>query len=132
MMTSSPGLNSARNTDAVASVAPHATVSCVSGSTGMPYRRWYLSAIAWRSFFAPHVTAYWLMSPLIAAIAASFIAAGMGKSGMPCERLTAPYCWATRVISRMTDSENVWVRMAFGIVPGAGIEPARHSRGSGF
>src|SRR5262245_66215442 len=48
------------------------------------------------------------MSALIAAQAASFTAAGAGKSGNPCERLTPPYIWLRRVISRMTDSVN-WV-----------------------
>src|SRR5688500_9084541 len=31
-----------------------------------------------------------------------------GKSGNPCDRLTASCSWASRVISRMTDSVN-WV-----------------------
>src|SRR5215510_8894209 len=44
----------------------------------------------------------------IAAHAASFTTAGAGKSGNPCERLTPPYIWLRRVISRMTDSVN-WV-----------------------
>ena len=40
----------------------------------------------------PQVIAYWLMSPWIAAHAASFIGSGIGKSGKPCARLIAP-CW---------------------------------------
>src|SRR5262245_47850515 len=46
------------------------------------------------------------MSALIAAHAASLMAAGAGKSGKPCDRLTPPYRWLSRVISRMTDSVN--------------------------
>jgi len=46
-------------------------------------------SIAIRSAALPHVTAYWLMSPLIAAHAASFIGSGIGKSGNPCARLIA-------------------------------------------
>src|SRR4051812_20310529 len=55
------------------------------------------------------------MSPRIAAHAASFIASGIGKSGNPCARLIAPYCAATRVISRMTDSVKVLARLAVGM-----------------
>src|SRR2546428_7713525 len=40
----------------------------------------------------------------MAARAASLTASGAGKSGNPCARLTASYCKAKRVISRMTDS----------------------------
>src|SRR5712692_10055660 len=46
------------------------------------------------------------MSALMAAHAASLTAAGAGKSGNPCDRLTPPYRWLRRVISRMTDSVN--------------------------
>jgi hypothetical protein len=34
------------------------------------------------------------------------MSAGAEKSGKPCERLTAPYFIASRVISRITDSVN--------------------------
>ncbi len=103
---------SARNTDAMASVAPHVTVISRSGSISRSYHRRYFSAIASRSAGDPHVIAYWLMSPLIAAHAASFIGSGIGKSGKPCARLIAS-CWlAMRVISRMTDSVKVLVRVA--------------------
>ncbi len=78
----------------------------------MSYQRRYFSAIASRSGAAPHVTAYWLMSPWIAAHAASFIASGIGKSGKPCARFIAPCSFATRVISRITLSVNVCVRRA--------------------
>src|SRR5688572_28656015 len=55
------------------------------------------------------------MSPLIAAHAASFIGSGIGKSGKPWARLIAS-CWlAIRVISRITDSVNVEVRLAASI-----------------
>src|SRR5580704_16302243 len=46
------------------------------------------------------------MSAAIASCAARLISAGAGKSGKPCERLTALYCKARRVISRITDSVN--------------------------
>ena len=65
-----------------------------------------------RSAELPQVMAYWLMLPWIAAHAASFIGSGIGKSGKPCARLTASCWFAMRVISRMTDSVNVWVRRA--------------------
>src|SRR6476646_726354 len=52
------------------------------------------------------------MSPLIAAHAASFMGSGIGKSGKPCARFTAWCMLAMRVISRMTDSVNVAVRLA--------------------
>ena len=72
-------------------------------------------AVTWGSAALPQVTAYWLMSPLIAAHAASFIGSGIGKSGNPCARLIAS-CWlAIRVISRITDSVNVAVLLAASI-----------------
>src|SRR5260370_12199157 len=40
----------------------------------------------------------------MAARADSLTSSGAGKSGNPCARLTASYCKAKRVISRMTDS----------------------------
>jgi len=83
-----------------------------SGSTSIPYQLRYFSAIASLSAGLPHVIAYWLMSPWIAAHAASFIGAGIGKSGNPCARFIAPYWLATRVISRITDSVNVLARFA--------------------
>src|SRR5215212_4009177 len=46
----------------------------------------------------------------MASIARVLMSAGAGKSGKPCERLTAPCFRASRVISRMTDSVN---RLAF-------------------
>src|SRR5277367_481443 len=48
--------------------------------------------------------AYWLISAEIASCAARLISAGAGKSGNPCERFTAPWRSARRVISRITDS----------------------------
>jgi hypothetical protein len=83
-----------------------------SGSTWRSYQRRYFSASASRSGGEPQVIAYWFTSPWIAAQAASFIGSGIGKSGKPCARLIAPCCWATRVISRMTDSVKVAVRRA--------------------
>src|SRR5919202_5114594 len=78
----------------------------------MPYQRRYFSAIASRSAALPHVTAYWLMSAVIAVHAASFIGSGIGKSGKPWARFTASCSCAMRVISRMTDSVNVAQRCA--------------------
>src|ERR1700751_451538 len=46
------------------------------------------------------------MSAPIASCAARLISAGAAKSRNPCERLTASYCSARRVISRITDSVN--------------------------
>src|ERR1700676_5817932 len=40
----------------------------------------------------------------MASCAARLISAGAEKSGKPCARLTASYCMACRVISRITDS----------------------------
>src|SRR5687768_3282567 len=100
------------NVAAIASVAPQHTVISRSGSTVIPYQFRYFSAIASLSAGLPHVIAYWLMSPLIAAHAASFIGSGIGKSGNPCARLIAPYWFATRVISRITDSVKVLARLA--------------------
>src|SRR5262245_12088187 len=114
-MISSPGSTRAMKTDAIASVAPQVTVTSLSGSTCMSYHFRYFVAIAIRRAALPHVTAYWLMSPLIAAHAASFIGSGIGKSGKPWARLIAS-CWlAIRVISRITDSVNVDVRLAASI-----------------
>src|SRR3982074_542807 len=78
----------------------------------MPYHRLYFSAIAMRSAELPHVTAYWLMLPWIAAQAASFIGSGIGKSGNPWARVTASCWFAMRVLSRMTDSVKGCVRRA--------------------
>src|SRR5579863_2037020 len=44
------------------------------------------------------------MSPEMALLAASFTSSAAGKSGNPCAMLTASYCIARRVISRITDS----------------------------
>src|ERR1700730_17406689 len=106
MTTSSPGSMIAIMVDIIASVDPQQTVTCSSATIGRPYRRVNSRATASRSGRAPHVTAYWLMSALMAAQAASLIAAGAGKSGNPCDRLTPPYISLRRVISRMTDSVN--------------------------
>src|SRR5580700_2079233 len=90
----------------IASVEPQQTVISRSGSIATSLVRENLSAIALRRDFAPQVIAYWLMSAAIASCAARLISAGAGKSGKPCERLTALCCRARRVISRMTDSVN--------------------------
>src|SRR6185503_16568369 len=46
----------------------------------------------------------------IACMATRLMSSGAAKSGKPCERLTAPYFMASRVISRITDSVK---RLAF-------------------
>src|SRR3954467_12033078 len=92
--------------DIIASVAPQQTGTCRSATTSTPYRRMNDCAIASRSGRAPHVTAYWLTSALMAAHAASLTAAGAAKSGNPCDRFTPPCFSLSRVISRMTDSVN--------------------------
>src|SRR3990172_2389830 len=86
------------------SVAPHVTVSSVSGSTASPVWRFTFALMASRRSRAPHVIAYWFTSAAIAAVAACFTISGAAKSGKPCARLTAPCAWASRVISRITDS----------------------------
>src|SRR5690242_14195953 len=88
----------------IASVEPQQTVISRSGSTVTPWVRANFSTIASRRGFAPQVMAYWLSSAAMAARAASLTSAGAGKSGNPCARLTASYCKAKRVISRITDS----------------------------
>src|SRR4051794_9521832 len=107
---------SARNTAAIASVAPQVTVTFRSESTSMSYQRRYFAAIAMRSEGVPQVIAYWLMLAWMAMHAASFRGCGMGKSGIPWARLSAPCSLAMRVISRITDSVNVLVRRAVGMI----------------
>src|SRR6059058_5472746 len=75
-MTSSPGSTTARRADAIASVAPHVTVTSASGSTVIPYHWAYFRASASRNRLAPQVMAYWLMSSRIARAAASLRASG--------------------------------------------------------
>src|SRR5687767_3189523 len=104
MMTSSPGLSTARSVDSIVSVEPQHTVTCRSGSTAMPYNARYLSAMARRRDGVPHVIAYWWKSPSMARCAASRSSFGGAKFGMPWARLTPPCWFTTRVISRMTDS----------------------------
>src|SRR5437667_7433224 len=50
------------------------------------------------------------MSSSMACIATRLTSSGAAKSGKPCERLTAPYFRASRVISRITDSVN-WLAL---------------------
>jgi len=107
------------------SVAPQATVTSVSGSTGRAHSADLRSAIAWRSAGAPQVVAYWWWAPpaVSAAWAARTISGGGSKSGKPCAKLIARSgpCRArlTRVISRMTDSVKL---LALALSP-----PARRS-----
>ena len=72
----------------------------------MPMSGVCLRANASRKPWAPQVMAYWC-GPLWATSARqSVIALGGSKSGKPCERLMAPYRFDTRVMRRMTESEN--------------------------
>ena len=58
MMTLSPGLHAVIIATIIASVLPHVTTMCSSGSSGNPMKRDCLRASAARNFGAPHVTAY--------------------------------------------------------------------------
>src|SRR5712692_9522669 len=111
-MTSSPGSTAASIAAIIASVAPHETVTSVSGSMPRPHAADVLRAIAARRVGAPHVVAYWLKPSRSAATAASRILGSGSKSGKPCAKLTAfsgPLsCKLSRVISRMTDSVKLW------------------------
>src|ERR1051325_1847602 len=97
---------------AIASVAPHVTVISVSGFTVMPYQSAYLRASASRSRLAPQVMAYWFTSSAMARAAACFKTSGAAKFGNPCARLMAACSLASRVMPRITDSVNPWVRRA--------------------
>src|SRR5262249_7282538 len=102
------------------SVAPQQTVTCSSASA--PSRRVnarIFAAIACRSGAAPQVTAYWLNPSRIAWHAASFTSSGGSNSGSPWPRLIAPCRWASRVVSRMTDSVKCWTRLASMTAPDA-------------
>src|SRR5438132_2547345 len=46
----------------------------------------------------------------MACIATRLMSSGAAKSGKPCDKLTAPYFIASRVISRITDSVN-WLAL---------------------
>src|SRR2546426_135130 len=87
---------------AIASVAPHVTVTWVSGSTLMPYHSPYFATRASRSRFAPQVMAYWFTSSWIARAAASFSTSGAAKLGNPWARLMAACSFASRVMPRIT------------------------------
>src|SRR5437016_8080319 len=102
----------ARSAVAIASVAPQVTVRSVSGFTAIPYQSWYFLARASRRRLAPQVIAYWLTLSRMARIAASFKTSGQGKFGNPWAKLMAPCSLASRVIPRITDSVNEWVRRA--------------------
>src|SRR5216684_5620839 len=104
------------------SVEPQVTVISVSGSISRPRYHFVLCAIASRKSFAPQVIAYWLTSSAMACIATRLMSSGAGKSGKPCERLTAPYFIASRVISRITDSVNkLALRETRREIEGAGV-----------
>src|SRR2546421_5513473 len=110
MVTSSPGSTVAIIAEIIPSVDPQVTVISVSGSISKPRYHLVFLAIASRKSFAPQVIAYWFTSSAIACIATRLTSSGAAKSGKPCERLTAPYFIASRVISRMTDSVN-WLAL---------------------
>src|SRR5258708_13659425 len=63
------------------------------------------------------------MSSAMACMATRLISSGAAKSGKPCDRFTAPYFMASRVISRITDSVN-WValRETRFEIEGAGVD----------
>src|SRR5437762_10798107 len=117
----------------IPSVDPHVTVISVSGSISNPKYHFVFFAMASRKSFAPQVIAYWFTASAIACMATRLMSSGAAKSGKPCERLTAPYFIASRVISRITDSVN---RPAFRetrrVIEGAGdvIELATDLHGS--
>src|SRR6266849_5316887 len=64
----------------MASVAPHETVTCVSGSRSRPHAADCFFATACRSCGAPQVVAYWLYPSRSAALAASRIRRSVSKS----------------------------------------------------
>src|SRR5262245_5812876 len=103
-MTSSPGSTTASIVAIIASVEPQVTTTSRSGSTSNPRLHFVFAAMASRNRLAPQVIAYWLTSALMASQAARLMSSGAGKSGKPCERLTAPWASAWRLMSRMTDS----------------------------
>ena len=74
----------------IASVDPQVTTTSRSGSMSNPRLHFVFAAMASRNRFAPQVIAYWLTSALMASQAARLMSSGAGKSGKPCERLTAP------------------------------------------
>src|SRR5688572_27512550 len=103
-MTSSPGSMTASIVAIIASVDPQVTTTSRSGSMSNPRLHFVFAAMASRNRFAPQVIAYWLTSALTASQAARLMSSGAGKSGKPCDRLTAPWASAWRLMSRMTDS----------------------------
>src|SRR3981081_735044 len=111
-MTSSPGSTAVSIAAIIASVAPHETVTSVSGSTSRFHAAACFRAPAWRSCGAPQVVAYWLYPSRRAVAAASRIRGSVSKSGNPCAKLTARSgplrARFNRVISRMTDSVKLW------------------------
>src|SRR5260370_501006 len=112
MTPSSPGSTAVSMAAIMASVAPHDTVSSVSGSTWRPQAADCFLAPADRSWGAPHVVAYWLYPSRSAPAAASRIRGSVAKSGKPCAKLMARSgplrARFRRVISRMTDSVKLW------------------------
>ena len=66
MTTSSPGSHSASSAAAIASVAPVVTSTSPSGSSSMPWKRRWCSAIAARSSGMPGPGGYWLRPSRIA------------------------------------------------------------------
>src|SRR6267378_6606652 len=112
MMTSSPGSTAVSMAAIIASVAPHETVTSVSGSTSRSHAADCFFATACRSCGAPQVVAYWLYPSRIATAAASMIRGSVSNSGNPWAKLIARSGPLTarfkRVISRMTDSVKLW------------------------
>jgi len=109
-MTASPGLHAVIMATIIASVLPHVTTRCLSGSSPSPMKRDCFAASASRKFGAPQVTAYWC-GPVPADSASAATRAGGGsKSGKPWDRLMASCLLATLVMRRMTDSVKMAVR----------------------
>src|SRR3989441_3734771 len=112
MTPSSPGSTAVSMAAIMASVAPHDTVTSVSGSTSRPQAAACFRATAWRSCGAPHVVAYWLYPSRSACAAASRIRGSVSKSGKPWAKLIASSgplrARFNRVISLMTDSVKLW------------------------
>src|SRR4029077_4481814 len=119
-----PGSSAASIAAIIASVAPHETVTSVSGSTTRPHAADCLRATAWRSCGAPQVVAYWLYPSRSAPAAASRMRSSVLKSGNPWGKFTArsgPFSSRfKRVISRMTDSVKLWALSERRLMAGIG------------
>ena len=123
-MTLSPGSQTVIRATIMASVLPHVTTTCSSLLRSIPIHCCCFSTRACRKLAAPQVTAYWWGPCSMAFTAASITGWGGSASGNPCDRLMASYWFATRVISRITDSVKWQRRLAV-----AGIGSSLHGKG---